>query len=274
MMRLLTIAAVAFTALTLPVAATTASECAPPLGTTELLARPERFLIFGEMHGTAEGPKYFAEITCEAAKTGPLTVGIEFPDSLQPDLDAFFDSSGDEAATNAFRTAFQRFDYGDGRGSIAMLHMIERLQKLKAEGAPIRVAAFILPEVYDPNETDLTQTPYEKQMAKGIVAAAGDQRIVVLVGNIHALRTPFDDFKPMAMHLPAEETLSLNLVSSGGEAWNCMDECGSNPMRAIREGPPQIFFTPSWKGGFNAEWHIGRSTAASPVKQSLGAPIP
>ncbi len=274
MMRLLVLMSACALFHAVPAFAEEELACNAPAGTANLLARPERFLIFGEMHGTVEGPKYFAEIVCEAAKAGPLSVGIEFPEKLQPALDAYFSSTGGEAATATFHTAFLPFDYGDGRGSVAMLQMIERLQALKQAGAEIRVTAFIPPDRYDPNETDPTQTPYEKGMARGVQAATAGQRIVVLVGNIHAMRSPIDDFQPMGMHLPVGDTLSFNLTSSGGEAWNCMSECGPNPMRAKTDGPPRVYLLDTPENGFDGEWHIGHSTAAKPAKQITAQPSP
>lgn len=257
-----------------PAVADTTPLCHAPGGTKDILDRPERYLIFGEMHGTTEGPGYFAEIVCEAAKAGPLAVGIEFPARLQPALDIFLSSSGDKAAAAAFHRAFLPFAGGDGRGSIAMLQMIERLQMLKLAGAGIRVVAFVPPDPNDPNETDPTQTPYEKRLAKGVLTAAANQRVVVLVGNIHAMRMPFANFEPMAMHLPVGDTLSFNLTSSGGEAWNCMSACGPNPMPAKTEGPPRVYLLDAPRNGFDGEWHIGLSTASRPAEEVLGQPSP
>ena len=155
-----------------------------------------------------------------------------------------------------------------------MLRMIERLQALAMTGAQIRVAAFVPEYRSDPSEEDGTQTPYEKGLARGVLAAAGDQRIVVLIGNIHAMRIPVADFEPMAMHLPAGDTLTFNLTSSGGEAWNCMSACGPNPMPAKTEGTPRVYLLDAATSGFDGEWHIGLSTASRPAEEVLGQPSP
>jgi hypothetical protein len=205
-----------------------ASRCASVAGTEPLLAMADRrYFILGELHGTAETAALFGDLVCRAAARSPVVVGLEMEEGAQPVLDAYMASDGGAAARAALlRHTFWR--YRDGRASLAMVGLIERLRVLKAAGAPIRLLAFV-PIV----ARAATQTPYEQAMAanwRRALAAAPRARLLVLVGNVHSRTTPFRDFEPAAMHLPREQTLTFAPLPLGGTAYNCQqDGCGPHP---------------------------------------------
>lgn len=107
--------------LTAAVLATT--PCSAPTG-TEALWRPEaRFVVVGEMHGTTETPAAFAAMVCAAAEQGPVTVALELPQAMQPQLDAFLAAPDAEAAVATLNgTTFLNLKMADGRSSTAMRH--------------------------------------------------------------------------------------------------------------------------------------------------------
>ncbi len=63
---------------------------------------PGRVVIFGELHGTMEVPRFVALAAERAATRGPVTVALELPDDLQPGVDAFL-AAADDASGRAAR---------------------------------------------------------------------------------------------------------------------------------------------------------------------------
>lgn len=203
--------------------------CADLPGSAVILAQAnKRFLLFGELHGTAEIPALFADFVCLAAKRGPVVVGLELPAGEQSSLDRFMASDG-SAEARAELLAGEHWTSGtDGRASEAMLVLVDRLREYRAAGLPVSIVAFV-PRLAGQNRRT-SQTPYEKAMAQHWLASLAGKpnaRFVALVGNIHNLREPRWGFEPAAMHMPSAEILTVGNAPSGGRAWLCVQEsCG------------------------------------------------
>ena len=224
-------------ALLLALSAATAPPCTPVAGAAALLAVPERrAFIFGELHGTTEIPALFGDFVCAAAAQGPVTVGLEMPESSQAALDAWLASDG-SAAARASLLADSFWRSGDGRSSAAMLALLERLRALRAAGRRIGLLAFVPPAGDAP-----TQTPYEQAMAanwRRALEASPGSRLLVLVGSIHSRTQHYRDFDPAAMHLPRAGGLTLGPLPVGGSAYNCQpDGCGPHPNGSILDPVP------------------------------------
>jgi hypothetical protein len=95
-------------ALSLAVAgyAETLPACASLPGASALWFRPGlRFVLVGEMHGTAETPVIFRDLVCAATSNQrPIVVGIERSTREQPAIDAFMAPGNHDAATSALLT--------------------------------------------------------------------------------------------------------------------------------------------------------------------------
>lgn len=213
--------------------------CSPPEGTSALLERPERVIMIGELHGTAEAPRAVGEIACAASEQGSVVVALELEDTLQPTLDAFIAAPDDAGAVETLEgsTLLNRA-VQDGRTSQALLDLLMRVRALKASGRDISLHLF-QPSSLSRGE-GLDQAWYELNMGYLLSRARQtrpDARVIGLAGNIHARKTAFEDYPdlgvPAAGHLPARETLSLKIAQQGGFAWNCsQDACGVNPSMA------------------------------------------
>jgi hypothetical protein len=204
------------------VAAATLS-CAPIPGADAILDDPaRRYIVMGEMHGTAEAPAIFADLVCAGASRGPVLVGVEYPSFTQPLLDAFLASDGGEAARALLLSADQ-WRVHDGRSSLAMLDLLDRLRRLKQAGRIVGVVAFV-----PTPRPGSGQTEYDRAMAGMWTAALGRNpgaRLFVLVGNIHALEQSLalqdgSELTPAAMVLPPEQRVTLNAANVGGDAYN------------------------------------------------------
>ncbi len=244
--------------------------CAPIEGSDALWRDDLRFVAIGELHGTAEAPAAFADIVCLALKRGPVTVALEYPVQMQPVLDAFM-FEPDEAAARRLLLAWESgpFRYHDGRGSEAMLAMLQRFRMLNQAGGDLRLLATV-PD--SPRVSGFTQSHAELDRAhlwSAAARAAPGRRMMIFVGSVHAekaRRVGSPIGLPAAAHFRPEETLSLFIAQQGGEAWNCHHDCGVSPVRhaepADRRG---VVLAPEADGTFDGYLALGPSTASPPV---------
>ncbi len=240
-------------------------------GTRQVLQENKQaYLIFGEMHGTQEAPRAFAEIVCEAALQGPVIVGIEHPDSNRAAIQTYVDSSG-SPADEAELIAGVFDGAGYGLSSEAMLALFQRLQSLRQAGADIQIAAFRNGQMGPGGD----QGPYETGLAQSLIRAHDtrpEARVVVLVGNAHARLTKRDGygdrpgFAPMAMHLPGDQRLTFNLHYSGGTASNCTDQgCGAHAFNAAPGDTSLRLSLDASSPNYDGVWFVGEISSAQPI---------
>lgn len=240
--------------------------CEPIPGADAWFAMPGlRWMIVGEMHGTAETPAGFAALVCLASVGRTVTVAVEQPASDQPAIDAYLASDGGEAARAAFLAApMWNQPVKDGRSSKACFELFEALRLMVREGKVSRVVAF-QPVLAGPFDA----AGYERDMADLLRNAASKpgELVLALVGNVHAMRQPFGTgeraYMPAAGLLPGAETVTFNAVGDGGGYWACTPAgCGpqagapaAHHMRGIA-----LLERQPWSGTF----YLGTATTASP----------
>lgn len=139
--------------------------CQPLPGADLLWSKPgARFMLLGEMHGTAETPALFRDLVCAAhSSKRPLVVGLERSVREQSALDAFLAPSHHEAATAAL-LAESGWRVFDGRSSRAMLGLLEDLRTFQQNGWIAEVAAFSDTRPGEP------QAQGEQRMASALLA--------------------------------------------------------------------------------------------------------
>jgi hypothetical protein len=222
--------------------------CRVPQGWSAVAARKTRYVIFGEVHGTREGPAFVGATACGLAARGErLLVAVE-------------QQATDNAALQAawalpparFPTALRQHGWSgrqDGIASEAMFALLVRLHQLKAKGRRIDVVAFN--GVHDESQRarfkDLPgQGPHEAAQSENIRAAGEAKRydhVLVLVGNLHARKQPITRngvrYEPMAMRLaPGAAVTSLNMAGAAGTMWNCLLKPGVvlEPRKPLPDG--------------------------------------
>lgn len=246
------------------------SACGAPEGASAVIDDDRRFIVVGELHGTAEVPRAFGALVCEAATKGPVTVGLELPLRMKAQLDAFLNADSPESGLAALGgTAFFEPQFADGRTSVSMLELMESLRQLKMAGRDIS----IMPFQPSSRMRDLPQSFYELEMGYLLSQAAVERpqaRVLVLVGNIHARKTAIADIPeiglPAAAHLPASETISLYVVQQGGEAWNCAPTCGANPVPARYDAESRgVILRDYGDGAFDGVIALGPTSASPPA---------
>jgi hypothetical protein len=217
------------------------------------------------MHGTVEAPRAFADLVCEASRTGrPVVVGLERNEVEQPALDAYFASDGSAADRAALLSDYSWQNGRDGRSSVAVVELIEFLRRLKQNGSISRVVAF------QPNMLG-GQADREIAMADRLKNASPSEAtlVIALVGGIHAMQTRqtfgSDSFVPAAGHLPQESTFSIDVRGNGGAAWNCMPQCGPHHLESRSATTPRGLVAEAGSDRpFDGILHLGSGTTASP----------
>jgi hypothetical protein len=240
--------------------------CRAPGGLESVVAdKSIKFIVFGERHGSAEGPALFADAVCSLVKSGrSILVGLELSQGDAAAYEQFLQSAGGPEDVSKLLT--DSYWGNDGRGSMAMLNLVQRIQALVSSGYMLSIAAFA-PDGISPG------TLYESGMASSLMeseASGTYDLVMILVGNAHAFKVaiPGDvPLEPMAMHLPTDETISLLMVTEGGTAWNCQaGVCGVHPVRASPiEVTVDIELRNDVGPGYDGVFDIGESSASPPA---------
>lgn len=227
-----------------------------------------RMLLFGEMHGSVEAPALVGDVACAYAKDGPTALGLEIPGAEQDAIDRYLDSDGGADARAALLAGGFWTQAPDGRSSVAMLALIERMRVLRGQGLPLRVFAFDLP----------TEDDRDAAMAGAIRAfhaAHPDTRVVALMGNIHASQTPIargeGTIITTASLLTDLEPSSMLLLYRSGTIWACMPGCGVHPVNSKWGADKAPGLHPSSPmAGYSATWVLESITASVPAVPGAG----
>jgi hypothetical protein len=222
-----------------------AARCDLPTGWSEVAKLEPRFVVFGELHGTNEGPRFVGALACALARRNKrVLVAIEHNASDNAALQAAWNSDEFEEKLASLGFAGR----SDGIASMAMFDMALELHLLKESGLPVAIVAFngFEDERQRYRFADLPgQGPHEAAQAENIANASMAQSydyVLVLVGNLHARKTPIsrngNEFDPMARRLlQYGKVVSLNMRYAGGASWNCLLKPGADrTTKAIAQG--------------------------------------
>ena len=213
------------------------------------LAGDHRLLVLGEYHGTAETPLLVAHLMERYSRdNAPVRLGLELPMSENAALARYLRSNGDADAKEALRTSpFWRVkdNQHDGRRSRDMLALIEALRVLRAEGRDIGVAGYDIEiSAYDSDvDRDAEMATHVRQQFNALPAGT---KMLVLTGNVHAMRHPFADAPPemkhrtMASYLLDLPLYSVRVEALRGEFWGCMKPCRALTLRELPAQDPVV----------------------------------
>lgn len=211
-------------------------ECKVPLGWDVIADQGPRYVVFGELHGTQQGPEFIGNLACAlAAKKQRILVAVEKSATDDRELQTAWKLPGGQFGKAL--TDIGWWGSKDGVASEAMFVMLVRLHALKERGLPIGVVAFngIKDEDQSKRFADLLgQGPHEAAQAENIARAAAladYDRVLVLVGNFHARKDRIErrgaQFDPMAKRLAQHgKTVSLDMRYAEGSSWTCVMKSG------------------------------------------------
>ena len=250
----------------------TTAPCAPPGGAAALLALDRRIVIVGETHGTVETPAAFGEIVCTTAATWPVLVVLEYPVQMQPTLDAFM-AQPDAGTARRLLLDYPHgpFRFHDGRGSEAMMALLQRLREMAQAGADLKLLAGVPDSPRVPGFTQAHAELDRAQQWSAAARAAPQRRMLVLVGSVHAEKTRRVGSAlglPAAAHFRPEETVSLSIARQGGQAWTCREECGVSSIPDVDSAQSSgVALTPTSDGAFDGVLSLGPATPSPPVSR-------
>lgn len=232
-------------------------------------------VVFGEIHGTTEAPKFVSRVACASAQAGKrVIVAIEWPSDLQARLNDFFIDRASNP--NAIRRADFVATNEDGRASNAMLSLIDDAVSMRLSGHSVSVVAF---DVDGSSKLNADETR-DRAMAKNlraIVSQNSDALILVLTGNIHSRQergTPWNaEVEPMAFLLRDLKPISLNVAHEDGLAWVCGGDAKCGP-RQFKGAARFLDLTPksammaidSRVEAHDGYFYVGKLTASAPVR--------
>lgn len=260
-----------------------AAACNALPGVEKILEKQSvKYLLVGDVHGSNEAPMLFFDLICHASAQGrKVAVALEWPTEVDTALQLYLHADARRAqARAALVQALEPIMIG-GLGSRAMFKLVDNLKSLIEGGAQVSVRPFQAFGVADAAE-------YEQQMAANILAAGHDHDLVlVLVGNVHALKTEVMSpvpshgaYLPMAAYLPAARTITMDTATRVGQAWSCnapvinAKNCRVWPLMPGKPLPRGVWWGFKKPGMFDASYSVGVPFSASlpEVPPAKGAP--
>ncbi len=205
-----------------------------------------RLIVLGEYHGTAETPRLVADLVERYSRdNAAVRLGLEMPMSENVALARYLRSNGDPDAREALRTTpfwSVKDNQHDGRRSRDMLDLIESIRSLRAQGRDVGVAGYDV-ETGSSTDNDMRDAAMATHLHQQFNALPPGARMLVLTGNVHAMRSPPADAPPemqqrtMASHLLDLPLYSVRLEALRGHFWACVQPCRALPLieRAPRD---------------------------------------
>lgn len=201
-----------------------------------------QLILLGESHGTVEPTVLAATLLRADAADRPVRLGLEIWQDTQPALDAYMASAG----TPGDRAALMRAEFWntdgsahDGRRNHDVVDLIEVARQLRAHGHDVGVFAF------DPGPANAGDHHVRSHaMAQAIRAqaeSASNHRVLVLAGNVHAMRqrptyAPPQMQTPMGVDLADLSPFSVRIDARSGAFQACTGPGQCAPM-AITAAP-------------------------------------
>ena len=205
-----------------------------------------RLIVLGELHGTREMPQLIQELVqAYVAQGTPLHLGLELPATENARLATYLSSNGDAAARQAVRTTSYWRTAGkphDGRRNEDTLSLIEAVRVLRAQGHDVQVFGFdqVLPAAQA--GTGARDAAMAEALRAHHATLPSDGRLLVLTGNVHAMRTQPEGlpWPPMTALLLALQPYAVRVDARSGEAWACAQhrQCGARSLVAYTGPSP------------------------------------
>jgi erythromycin esterase-like protein len=252
------------------------ARAASPASAVDLLdtaVQGHRIVLLGEMHGTQEIPALVANLIEQRAVRGRREVlALEIDSAEQRRIDRFLASDGSHAARKALLAGKHWTEtHHDGRDSVAMLALIERMRHLRAAGHAVPVVAFDRRGRHERN----------REMAddlRGTIKHFPRAQLIVLSGNVHAMtrRPPWtmtdENGKPIeppmsaGRHLADQQPLSIDIDARTGAYWACTDgACRQQAVRPSNGPAPELDAHAALESAWDATLMLPSFTPSPPA---------
>ena len=259
---------------------TPAAGCPRPVAGLDTLLRAGTALLFGELHGTQEAPRFVGDVACHAVERRvPVTIALELPLDVANHLTTYVAGTDAGERTRALAAIFTS-TWQDGRRSQAIAALLDTARALKQRAFDVRVIPFSADSAASGQLRD-------RGMADALAQAFADSSrlLIMLAGNLHVrLRSGTAisrDYEPagflLRQRFPTRTVVSLDMANDAGSAWLCSSAdpagCGVKPVRARSPATPwsmQLWDSLS-ATGYNGRFAVGEPHASLPAR---GAPVP
>jgi hypothetical protein len=225
-------------------------------------------IFFGEIHGTNEIPAFVGDVVCMVSISEPTLVLLELPVTYNTTIDRFLVTPNESEAILLLKKAgFGRELDGDGRESIAMFRLLDRLRRLSLSGRSIRVRA-IDPYVAT-SSSPFTRDQQMAQEIRRVMMENSGYFAVALMGDIHVRRGPITIdggvIKPTGMYLDQARFFSFAKADIEGKSWSCFAEgCGVQAIGGERIAPTfGVRMFGEIRSGFDGVFSVGKNYTAS-----------
>ena len=259
-------------------AAGTSTSCSPMPGADQIWAKPSLHWVFiGEFHGSNETPAAFRELVCDAIAQGrQVTVALERPTSEQAALDKIL-TAKDLATAQKLLLQLPRWKEGmDGLASEAMLRLLLSLRELHSRHHDLKVVAFDAPY------TGTAPGARDEALGYALLSlrpAKPNGMVLILTGNLHAMKGSKRSYDLAAMYLPPKEILSLEVTDRGGTTWSESLEDGCGPHKGgvpdkDTNRPHGIFLDPNLAPFGKVDGVLSLGVPLTPSAPAAGEPSP
>jgi hypothetical protein len=203
-----------------------------------------RLWVIADTHGTRDIPEMVQDMLSLVPTSVPVTVALEMQASEQKALDAYLESSGSsEDVGRLLNAPFWHLMMRDGRSSVAVLALIERVRQWRANGRRIDIVA-VEPDYLDPAAIERAggfAVYKDLGLASSIRATLDRNRdgvVIAVMGSFHA-RVGKQGIIPgvqapgpsVVEQLSNASPLVIWPEATKGNAWNCIaDRCGVHPF--------------------------------------------
>ena len=229
--------------------AANAAPAAPAEDTAAQIMRyagARHFVVLGELHGTREMPQLVQElIQAYVAQGARVHLGLELPATENARLATYLASNGNAAARQALLTTSYWRTAGtphDGRRNEDTLSLIEAMRVLRAQGRDVQVFGFdqVLPAAQA--GTGARDVAMADALRAHHATLPSDGRLLVLTGNVHAMRTQPEGlpWPPMTALLLDLQPYAVRVDARSGQAWGCTQhrQCGARSLSAYTGPSP------------------------------------
>lgn len=242
---------------------TEAGLCGGPIRGLAPLINSGAMLLFGEFHGTNEAPRFVTDVACRAALAGHrVQLGLEISISQQQAIDEFMISEAPHEQRKHLLDGHFDVEFFDGRESVAMLELFERIRQLRREHLKIEVFGFSWGKGQSPS------LPGDQDMFENVDAryrsAQPSDIFIILGGGAHTRR--HEDSLGGALARAGYSLISLGLTHAGGTFWGCSGGCGEHRTSGKDEGQQRfIALRPTFAGKYDGVYYPGRVSASPPA---------
>lgn len=220
-------------------------------------AAEQRVIVLGGGYGTAEAPRFVADLACQLGARAPVVVALEWPRQLAGPLTLWLGGSKTaEERLRAHPLWSDATSRNQGRATRAMWQLLEELRTLKAAGIELTVVPFGAELASD--DDDPSERWYRQNAVFSALRRYGDATFVVWVDEEDGAYAPGEsDTLAASLREQYEKLRSFQLEEVGAAASAPVASAGAAPMPA-----PWALELRREMEGYDGVFRVGATTAS------------